>query len=199
MLGLMMLNPANTASAYNSRNLPHPESLLTDDAYILGKSAFSKLLHNAQRYKNKTDIQLTTIILNDLDGWKINDYIDWMNAHWQGEQKGMDNIALLFISVKEKQAKIVIGANLETLLTPKVNQDIITTKMLPQFRKGYMENGIKDGHAAIISALNGEYKIHKNKAYSDHYSWFFIIRAVTLILVMIIMVYELDKQLSHKR
>ncbi len=199
MLGLMMLNPANTASAYNSRNLPHPESLLTDDAYILGKSAFSKLLHNAQRYQNKTGIQLTTIILNDLDGWKINDYIQWLNTHWQGEQKGMDNIALLFISVKEKQAKIVSGANLKTLLTPKINQDIITTKILPDFRISHMKGGVIKGHKAMISALNGKYKVPRPQTYSHRFATRYFIYSLFLICEIIVMIYELDKKLSHHK
>ncbi|MEZ0223381.1 MAG: TPM domain-containing protein, partial [Alphaproteobacteria bacterium] len=65
--------------------------------------------------------------------------------------------ALLLVAVKQKQAWIVAGPGLETVLPPTLRQAILSRIILPNFKLNKIERGTVDGARAVIMALQGAY------------------------------------------
>ena len=93
--------------------------------------------------------------LESLNGANIEEYSLELGRRWGIGQKGKDNGALLVVAPNDKQIRIEVGYGLEGILTDALSGNIINYYIIPEFKKGDIQNGIKIGTQKIIALLEG--------------------------------------------
>lgn len=68
-------------------------------------------------------------------------------------QKGKDNGALVVLALKERQARIEVGYDLEEFITDGFAGETIRQVMVPSFRNGDYSRGVLDGTTRIINRV----------------------------------------------
>jgi uncharacterized protein len=68
-------------------------------------------------------------------------------------QKGKDNGALIVLALKERQARIEVGYDLEEFLTDGFTGQTIRESMIPQFRNGAYSAGLLTGATRVINRV----------------------------------------------
>jgi len=68
-------------------------------------------------------------------------------------QKGKDNGALIVLALKERQARIEVGYDLEEFLTDGFTGQTIRESMIPQFRDGAYSAGLLAGTTRVINRV----------------------------------------------
>jgi uncharacterized protein len=128
---------------------------IVDDAGILSANTRSRLDASLAAHEQQTGQQLVVVTLRSLQGYTIEDFGYQLGRHWGIGQKGRDNGALLIVAPKERKVRIEVGYGLEGTLTDAQSRIIIEQVILPQFRRGDLDAGVRDGTAAILRVLGG--------------------------------------------
>lgn len=153
---LFLLSP-NIAFSQTPPNAPKQQYWVTDQANILSSSVELQLTKDAKAHEKNTTNQVVIVTVKSLDGWTIERYGQWLGNHWGIGQKGKNNGVLLLVAPNERKVRIEVGTGLEGVITNSIAKSIIDYEIVPKFKKGEMENGVINGHRAIIEALGGKY------------------------------------------
>ena len=114
----------------------------------------------ARYYRDKLNlndtkgIQIGVLVVSEMDGEDIESFSMRHAERWGLGQKGVDNGALLVVSMKEHAVRIETGYGTEGVLTDAKCARILRNVIVPAFKSGNYEGGIIEGvhyMAAIIS------------------------------------------------
>jgi len=152
-LPVLMLEPAITAPKY-----PHLSGRVVDDAKLLQSSIRRKLGQILKKHERETTNQVVVVTIKSLQGYSIEEFGLGLGNHWKIGQKGKDNGVLLIVASNERKVRIEVGLGLEDTLTDALAQDIIDTRILPEFRENEIEVGIQGGVTGILEVLGGTYE-----------------------------------------
>lgn len=130
---------------------------INDTAGILAPHTISLLDHSLQSLEEHESTQIVVLTIPSLKGDSVEGYALRVAEQWQIGQKGLDKGALLLVAVKERKIRIEVGYGLEGTLTDLVAGRIIRERMVPAFRRGDYDQGVRDGVAAMIAAVQGEF------------------------------------------
>ena len=181
VLGLLAVNlsAADNAAEQNAsaKETPSKEgskpSALTgrvvDQAGILSPAVKAELETALAAHENNTTNQVVVVTLESLNGANIEEYSLELGRRWGIGQKGKDNGVLLVVAPNDKQIRIEVGYGLEGILTDALSGNIINYYIIPEFKKGDIENGIKIGTQKIIALLEGDESAKKEiEAQADY-------------------------------
>ena len=157
-----------SAAVLGAPQFPALSGRVVDAAGVLSASTKSELDSILARHERETSNQLVVVTLKDLQGYAIDDYGYQLGRHWQIGQAGRDNGALLIVAPKERKVRIEVGYGLEGALTDAISHNIIQTVMLPRFRQGDYDAGVRAGVDAILAAIAGTYKPLPEKRSTKH-------------------------------
>jgi uncharacterized protein len=127
---------------------------VVDDAHMLSPATVQKLDGELANLEAQTGHQLVVATVPDLQGHEIEDYGYQLGRAWQLGKKGVNDGAILLVAPNEHKVRIEVGYGLEPVLTDALTSVILTTKVLPQFKQGHMEQGVIDGAGALIDQLS---------------------------------------------
>ena len=181
VLGLLAVNlsAADNATEQNAsaKETPSKESSkfpaltgrIVDQAGILSPAVKAELETALAAYENNTTNQVVVVTLESLNGANIEEYSLELGRRWGIGQKGKDNGALLVVAPNDKQIRIEVGYGLEGTLTDALSSNIINYYIIPEFKKGDIQNGIKIGVQKIIALLEGDESAKKEiEAQADY-------------------------------
>lgn len=181
VLGLLAVNlsAADNAAEQNAsaKETPSKESSkspaltgrVVDQAGILSPAVKAELETALAAHENNTTNQVVVVTLESLNGANIEEYSLELGRRWGIGQKGKDNGALLVVAPNDKQIRIEVGYGLEGILTDALSSNIINYYIIPEFKKGDIENGIKIGTQKIIALLEGDESAKKEiEAQADY-------------------------------
>lgn len=181
VLGLLAVNlsAADNAAEQNAsaKETPSKESSkspaltgrVVDQAGILSPAVKAELETALAAHENNTTNQVVVVTLESLNGANIEEYSLELGRRWGIGQKGKDNGALLVVAPNDKQIRIEVGYGLEGILTDALSGNIINYYIIPEFKKGDIENGIKIGTQKIIALLEGDESAKKEiEAQADY-------------------------------
>ena len=181
VLGLLTVNlsAADNAAEQNasaketpSKEGSKPPALtgrVVDQAGILSPAVKAELETALAAHENNTTNQVVVVTLESLNGANIEEYSLELARRWGIGQKGKDNGALLVVAPNDKQIRIEVGYGLEGILTDALSGNIINYYIIPEFKKGDIENGIKIGTQKIIALLEGDESAKKEiEAQADY-------------------------------
>lgn len=181
VLGLLAVNlsAADNAAEQNAsaKETPSKESSkspaltgrVVDQAGILSPAVKAELETALAAHENNTTNQVVVVTLESLNGANIEEYSLELGRRWGIGQKGKDNGALLVVAPNDKQIRIEVGYGLEGILTDALSGNIINYYIIPEFKKGDIQNGIKIGTQKIIALLEGDESAKKEiEAQADY-------------------------------
>ena len=181
VLGLLAVNlsAADNAAEQNasvketpSKEGSKPPALtgrVVDQAGILSPAVKAELETALAAHENNTTNQVVVVTLESLNGANIEEYSLELGRRWGIGQKGKDNGALLVVAPNDKQIRIEVGYGLEGILTDALSSNIINYYIIPEFKKGDIQNGIKIGTQKIIALLEGDESAKKEiEAQADY-------------------------------
>ena len=158
-----------TLSKEGSKPPPALTGRVVDQAGILSSAVKAELETALAAHENNTTNQVVVVTLESLNGANIEEYSLELGRRWGIGQKGKDNGVLLVVAPNDKQIRIEVGYGLEGILTDALSGNIINYYIIPEFKKGDIQNGIKIGTQKIIALLEGDESAKKEiEAQADY-------------------------------
>ena len=149
------------SSVCHGLEVPALKSRVNDYAGLLSPTT-KRQLETILRDLDQTDsTQIVVLTIRSLEGDSIEDFSMRVVESWQVGQKGLDNGALLIISIKDRRIRIEVGYGLEGTLTDLIAGRIIRNVIAPQFKAGNFDQGVIDGVQGMIQVVRGEFKATK--------------------------------------
>lgn len=148
---LLFAGPAAAAEP----TFPELTGRVVDEAGILSASTREELTGMLAEHERATGQQVVVVTLKSLQGYDIADYGYRLGRHWGIGEKGSDTGSLLIVAPNEHKVRIEVGYGLEGKLTDAASRVIIEQVILPEFRRGDFNAGVRDGTAEMLRALGG--------------------------------------------
>ena len=146
----------NQTSNEKSSNFPALTGRVVDQARVLSQSTKDELETLLATHENNTTNQVVVATIESLGQVQIEEYSLELARRWGIGQKGKDNGVVLVVAPNDKQVRIEVGYGLEGTLTDALSSSIINYYIIPEFKKGDIQNGIKIGIQKIIALLDGD-------------------------------------------
>ena len=160
---------AKETPSKESSKSPALTGRVVDQAGILSPAVKAELETALAAHENNTTNQVVVVTLESLNGANIEECSLELGRRWSIGQKGKDNGALLVVAPNDKQIRIEVGYGLEGILTDALSSGIINYYIIPEFKKGDIQNGIKIGVQKIIALLEGDESAKKEiEAQADY-------------------------------
>jgi len=159
IIGLLVFFGAALSSGLE---VPALKERVNDYAGMLSSTTESQLETTLRDLERTDSTQIVVLTIGSLEGENIEDFSMRVVESWQIGQKGLDNGALLIISIKDRKIRIEVGYGLEGTLTDLMAGRIIRKVIAPQFKAGNYDQGVTDGIQSMIQVVRGEFKATKN-------------------------------------
>jgi len=150
---------AITAYAQEEPAIGSARGYVNDFAGLLDVSSKAAIESLAFELEQKTTAQLAVVTVDTTQPAPIEDYAVRLFEQWGIGQRGVDNGVLLLVAVSDRKVRIETGYGLEGALPDAVCGKIIQQYIIPQFKAGKFNEGIKIGAAAILQLVAEEYDV----------------------------------------
>jgi len=138
---------------------PAPENHFTDYAGVVSPATAADLNGQLEQFERATSNQVVAVIYPKLQSdSSIEDYSVRLAQSWHLGQKGKDNAVVLFVFAQSHQLYITVGYGLEGVVTDALAKRIISDEIVPEFKQGNYDAGMRAGVTALMAAARGEYK-----------------------------------------
>ena len=144
------------ATAAQAIDFPPLTGRVVDAAGILSTATRADLTGRLEAHERATGQQIVVVTVPNLGGIPIEDYGYQLGRHWGIGGKEHDTGAVLIVAEAEHKVRIEVGYGLEGDLTDAMSSNIINTRIVPAFRKGDFDGGVRAGVSAIIGVLGGQ-------------------------------------------
>ena len=124
-------------------------------------------------FQRSDSTQIVVLTVPSLEGEDLEGYTVRVAQSWGIGQKGKDNGALLLVAKAERAVRIEVGYGLEDRLTDLLAGRIVDQEIVPRFKSGDYDGGIRAGVQALAGAVRGAYKgdnTRQGKKQSSPYS-----------------------------
>ncbi|MDX1951801.1 MAG: TPM domain-containing protein, partial [Verrucomicrobiota bacterium] len=148
-----------TGSVHGAEKLPpKPNRYLNDYANLISPTVEQELNGVLEQFEKASSSQIIVAIYPRMESdSSIEDYTQRVAESWGVGQKQQDNGVVLFVFVQDRTMFIQVGYGLEGAIPDITAKSIIEGEIVPQFKQGKFEAGIRAGITALISAARGEY------------------------------------------
>jgi len=132
-----------------------PTENVDDTVKAMSRAAHDRVESKIVAFDKKTGDQVLVYIADTTGDSSLEDYTFAAAQHWGIGQKGRDNGAVLFIFMRDREARIEVGYGLESRLTDAASADIIRTVISPDLRLGKTDQGVEEGVDRMLDVLAG--------------------------------------------
>ncbi|WP_122874350.1 TPM domain-containing protein [Campylobacter showae] len=143
-------------------NFPALTGRVVDQAGILSTAVKEELESALAAHENNTTNQVVIVTIKTLGGANISDYSLKLGRYWGIGQKDKNNGVLLVVAPNDRRVRIEVGYGLEGTITDSFCEAIIDNYIVPEFKKGDIEGGIKIGTQKILALLDGDEAVKKD-------------------------------------
>lgn len=154
--GVVFTAPLFTTPVAAQIAFPQLTGRVVDQANALSADTERALSDASARFEQATTNQLVIVTLPSLQGQTIEDFGYQLGREWGIGRAGKNNGALLIVAPQERTVRIEVGYGLEGTLTDAVAKGIIEQRIIPRFRDGDFNGGVRAGADAIIAVLSGD-------------------------------------------
>jgi uncharacterized protein len=146
------------ASAAGAQEIPSaPKAYVNDYADLVPADAERRLEEKLRQFDRDTSSQVVVAVFPKLPSPSLEDFTVRTAQAWRVGRSDLDNGAILFVFVEDRQTRIEVGYGLEGALTDAVSRRILEDELTPRFRAGDFAGGLEAAVDAIISVTRGEY------------------------------------------
>jgi len=145
-------------SALAAPAVPKARGYVNDTAGLLSPAARQDIEGFLGAFERSDSTQIVILTVPSLEGEDLEGYSVRVAQNWGIGQKGKDNGALLLVAKEERAVRIEVGYGLEDRLTDLLAGRIVDQEIVPRFRSGDFDGGVKAGVQAMTAAVRGAYK-----------------------------------------
>ncbi len=167
-LAVLVAVLGQVSAALAQPDFPSLTGRVVDVAGILRSSTERAISDQLEAHEASTTNQVVVVTVNTLQGYSIAEFGRRLGNHWGIGQVGQDNGVLLIVAPNEREVRIEVGRRLEGVLTDRVAGTIIDGEIIPFFRSGNLEGGVRAGTDAILAALGGSYEVPARSGSARH-------------------------------
>jgi uncharacterized protein len=135
-----------------------PQNYVNDYAGILSENAKAELESRLFGFEKETSNQVVVATFQSLEGEVLEDFSIRLAEKWKIGQAKNDNGVILLIFKEDRAVRIEVGYGLEGALPDALCAQIIRQVIVPAFRQGDFDGGVRKAVEAIILATKGEYQ-----------------------------------------
>ena len=148
------------ASAWSAEIIPPaPKDHFNDYANVVPAATAADLNRTLEDFEKQTSSQIVVAVLPRMQsGSSLEDYTHRVAETWRVGQQRTNNGAVLFVFVQDRRVRIEVGYGLEGALPDATAKRIIEDEIVPRFRRGDYEGGLRAGITAMLQAARGEYQ-----------------------------------------
>jgi uncharacterized protein len=158
VLGILVLLIGFVAPAFADPPIPTLTGRVVDEAGILDSATVDAITSQLAGLESSTGIQLVVVTLPDLKGYVIEDWGLALGRGWGIGQAGKNNGVLLIVAPNDRELRIEVGYGLEGQIPDATANSIIQQEIIPNFKRGDLNGGVRAGVDAILKALGGTYR-----------------------------------------
>ena len=167
---------------------PNPPRLVNDYTGTLTAHQVNVLEHKLVAYNDSTSTQILVLLVDDLQGYSVEQYATEIGHSWGVGQKGKNNGAVILVKPKKGsergQVNINTGYGIEEYVTDATAKRIIEKEMIPSFKEDDYYTGIDNAVNVIMDLCSGKFT-------QDEYTnggegipiWLILIFMIALILI----------------
>ncbi|NJC88801.1 MAG: TPM domain-containing protein, partial [Desulfuromonas sp.] len=144
-------------SALAAPAIPKARGYVNDTAGLLSPGARGEIENFLAGFERSDSTQIAVLTVPSLEGEDLEGYSVRVAQAWGIGQKGKDNGALLLVAKEERAVRIEVGYGLEDRLTDLLAGRIVDQEIVPRFKAGDFDGGIKAGVQAMVDATRGAY------------------------------------------
>ena len=185
---LFVLLSFSTALKAQLPSPPNPPRLVNDYTGTLSSSQISTMEHKLVAYNDSTSTQILVLLVNDLQGYSIEQYATEIGHSWGVGQQGKNNGVVILVKPKKGsergQVNISPGYGMEEYVTDATAKVIIEKEMIPAFREDDYYTGIDNAVNVIMDLCSGKFT-QDEYADSDNPIPFWFILLVIIVLFFI--------------
>ena len=138
-------------------NVPPNDGWVTDLAGMLNTQQERELETLMQAYKDGSGNEIALLTVPSLEGEALERYALEVGRAWGMGEKEKHNAGLLLIARDDRKIRIEVARGLEGNLTDSIAGRIIRNVIAPQFKRGRMYDGMREGIVAMQAAAGGDY------------------------------------------
>jgi uncharacterized protein len=124
---------------------------------VLSASTEDLILRNSVQLQKASGAQIVVVTVASLQGRPLEQYsLDILRGWGIGDEK-KNNGVLLLVAVNDRKSRIEVGYGLEGRLPDGKTGRIQDDFMLPYFKEGKYDEGIRNGYLALLAEVAAEY------------------------------------------
>lgn len=156
VLPLLVLLAAGLRISH-AAEVPYLAGRVNDNAGLLTSQTSAALEAMLKAHEDSTSNQVVVLTVATLEGEEIEPFAIRVAETWKLGRKEKDNGVLLIVARDERKVRIEVGRGLEGNLTDLTCGRIIRHDIIPCFKDGDYDRGIRVGVESIIAAIQGAY------------------------------------------
>ena len=166
----------------------NPPRLVNDYTGTLSASQINTLEHKLVAYNDSTSTQILVLLVEDLQGYSIEQYATEIGHSWGVGQKDKGNGLVILVKPKKGtergQANISPGYGMEQYVTDATAKTIIDKEMIPVFKEGDYYTGIDNAVNVIMDLCSGKFT---QDEYADDGipGWLTLLFIIAIIIIFI--------------
>ena len=189
ILGLLFILLAfGTALRAQLPSPPNPPRLVNDYTGTLSASQISTLEHKLVAYNDSTSTQILVLLVDDLQGYSVEQYATEIGHSWGVGQKGKNNGAVILVKPKRGskrgQVNISPGYGMEEFVTDATAKRIIEKEMIPAFMEDDYYTGIDNAVNVIMGLCSGKFTQDEYASDGDFPLWLIILIVIAIVIIL---------------
>ena len=132
---------------------PAPTGYVVDEAGILSEVTETEISVLAKDLAAGDGPEVAVVTVVNIEPETMEEYAIKLAERWQVGKAGIDNGVILLVVPSERKLRIEVGRGAEAVLTDAEAQRIVDKTIVPFFKRGDMDSGIRAGVAAIVAEL----------------------------------------------
>ncbi len=158
LLPLLAVLLLTAGSAFAAPPVPAARGYVNDTAGMLSPGARQQIESFLAAFQRSDSTQFAVLTVPSLEGEDLEGYAIRVAQSWGIGQQGQDNGALLLVAKEERAVRIEVGYGLEDRLTDLLAGRIVDQEIVPRFKTGDFDGGVKAGVQAMADAVRGAYQ-----------------------------------------
>ncbi|HWP97760.1 MAG TPA: TPM domain-containing protein [Syntrophomonadaceae bacterium] len=141
---------------------PGPGFYVLDQANVMSDQTKSLIINTSQELRRSTKAQVAVVTLKSLEDQPISAVSLAIARKWQLGDKSLNNGLLILVvpsGTPGNMSRIEVGYGLEGALPDAKTGRIQDQYMIPAFRNGNFDQGLRDGYIAVINEIAHEYGV----------------------------------------
>ena len=166
---------------------PNPPRLVNDYTGTLTASQINTLEQKLVAYDDSTSTQILVLLVDDLQGYSVEQYATEIGHSWGVGQQGKNNGAVILVKPRKGsergQVNISPGYGMEEYVTDATAKRIIEKEMIPAFKEEDYYTGIDNAVNVIMDLCSGKFT-QDDYAEDDGFPlWLIILLIIAIVII----------------